>query len=211
MDGNKLQDNAFTASKTNEINKLLDNNESAQWSGAPNAAPFIAGHFNPFLIVFGLFFAGVGAAVGGVFSGGVAGAFLVPHTWIGLLVAFGPPIQGLLSYLRTYYMVTSKRIIIQKGIIGTDFELIDFDKITSVDVNVGLVDKLFGNKTGTISIEDGTVSRKGRPRSKNIQSVESPYDVFKLLKSVSHDVKTDISYPNAMRPDSNPGYNTKLK
>ena len=26
---------------------------------------------------------------------------------------------------------------------------------------------------------------------------------------MSLDIQTDISYPNAMRPDNNPGYNTK--
>jgi len=39
--------------------------------------------------------------------------------------------------------------------------------------------------------------------------VSDPYGVFKRIKQMSLDIQTDISYPNAMRPEENPGYNTK--
>ena len=50
-----------------------------------------------------------------------------------------------------------------------------------------------------------------RARSNTIQSIYEPYAVFKRLKETSHDVKSDIEYPNAMRPAHNPGYNTSRK
>ena len=40
-------------------------------------------------------------------------------------------------------------------------------------------------------------------------AIENPYEVFKLVKQTSVDIKTDFNYPNAMLPETNPGYNTK--
>jgi hypothetical protein len=42
-------------------------------------------------------------------------------------------------------------------------------------------------------------------------AIEDPYQVFKLVKQTSLDIKTDINYPNALRPETNPGYQTKYE
>jgi hypothetical protein len=39
--------------------------------------------------------------------------------------------------------------------------------------------------------------------------ISDPYEVFKRVKHMSLDIQTDIAYPNALRPDENPGYNTE--
>ncbi|MDR1494346.1 MAG: hypothetical protein LBT05_16755 [Planctomycetaceae bacterium] len=44
---------------------------------------------------------------------------------------------------------------------------------------------------------------------KRFSGIENPYDVFRRIKEVSVDVKTDWNYPNANRPETNPGYQTK--
>jgi uncharacterized membrane protein YdbT with pleckstrin-like domain len=77
---------------------------------------------------------------------------LFPHFWIGLILVFGYPIYKFLVYKYTYYAITNKRVIIQKGLIGRDFEIVDFDKITNAEVNVGVLDKLFGGNSGSILI-----------------------------------------------------------
>ena len=43
------------------------------------------------------------------------------------------------------------------------------------------------------------------------KAIEDPYAVFKQLKQVSMDIRTDMNYPNQMRPDENPGYKTTYK
>ena len=43
------------------------------------------------------------------------------------------------------------------------------------------------------------------------QSIEKPYDVYKLLKDYAFNVKTDINYPNKYRPRTNPGYGTEYR
>ena len=41
--------------------------------------------------------------------------------------------------------------------------------------------------------------------------VANPYEVFKQIKEAAINVKTDWSYPNALRPAVNPGYHTRYK
>ena len=41
------------------------------------------------------------------------------------------------------------------------------------------------------------------------EAITDPYEVFKHVKKTSVDIKTDFNYPNALRPEINPGYNTK--
>lgn len=122
------------------------------------------------------------------------------------------PLYSLLSYSYIHYAITNKRVIMQRGLIGRDFQMVDFDKITNAEVNVGIIDKLVGNSSGTILISTaGTFvqTRRGaRPKPYGLVRIANPYDVFKLFKKVSHDIKTDIHYPNKLRPKSNPGYQT---
>lgn len=123
------------------------------------------------------------------------------------------PIYTFFSSIFTFYAITDKRVIIQSGIIGTDFQVVDFDKINNMDVNVGISDKLFGNNSGTISIDSGRVESTSKGGTytvlQTMELITDPYAVFEKLKKVSHDIKTDIEYPNKLRPETNPGYNTK--
>ena len=50
-----------------------------------------------------------------------------------------------------------------------------------------------------------------RPAFDSFLGVANPYDVFKQIKEAAIDVKTDWSYPNALRPGVNPGYHTRYK
>lgn len=147
----------------------------------------------------------------GVSEGNLA-VLVMPHFWIGLAVFIGFPLYSILVHKHTYYAITDKRIIIQKGLIGRDFEIIDYDQVTNAEVNVGILDKLLGKNSGSILISTAgsfTYTRQG-PVNKpyTLSHVKDPYHVFKFFKDVSHDVKTDINYPNKYRPRTNPGYRT---
>jgi uncharacterized membrane protein YdbT with pleckstrin-like domain len=138
---------------------------------------------------------------------------LLPHFWIGIVLVFGAPIYKALVYKYIYYAITNKRIIFQKGLIGRDFEIVDFDQIINAEVNIGLLDKLFGGGSGSILISTAgsfIYTRKGPVLKPYIIShIKNPYDVFKFFKKVSFAVKTDIQFPNKYRPETNPDYNTK--
>lgn len=199
-----------------ELDKVLDQNEKVFWEGAPSFWPFFLGRslpitiFGIFWMVIMVFFIFTSLTAPGPFKYLV---FVIPHFWIGLLMVFGPTIYNAFVFKHTYYAITDKRIIIQKGWVGRDFEMIDFDQITNAEVNVGVFDKLFGGgNTGSILISSAgsfTHTRHGVVQKPyTISNVTNPYDVFKFFKKITHDVKTDIQYPNKLRPGENPGYQT---
>jgi len=203
-----------------ELDKVLDQNEKIFWEGAPSFWPFVFGG-SIVTTCFGLFWMVclipfIGFAIFDILFGSHIfgfGILLFPHFWIGIILVFGIPIYQTLVYKHTYYAITDKRVILQKGWIGRDFEIIDFDQITNTEVNVGVFDKLFGRgNTGSILISTAgslTYTRQGTVQKPyTIRSVNNPYDVFKFLKITTFNVKTDIQYPNELRPDKNPGYKT---
>ncbi|MBN2197912.1 PH domain-containing protein [Candidatus Wolfebacteria bacterium] len=193
-----------------ELDKALGQNEKVFWEGTPSFWPFLLGgsivttifglSWMLFLVPF------IGLAVYDILFGSHIfgfGILLLPHFWIGIGLVFGIPIYQVLVFKHTYYAITDKRVILQKGWIGRDFEMIDFDQITNVEVNVGFFDKFFGSgNTGSILVFTAGLS----PKSYVIRSIVNPYDIFKFLKKVTHDVKTDIQYPNKFRPGENSGY-----
>jgi len=194
-----------------ELDKVLDQNEKVFWEGKPKFWPFFLGGFAG--AIFGIFFLVIGGifVVQGIASGNYF-FILLPHFWIGVGFVFGVPIYKALVYKHTYYAITNKRVLLQKGLIGRDFEMVDFDQITNAEVNVGLLDILFGRKSGSILISTAgsfTYTRRGPVQKPyTISNIENPYDVFKFFKKVSYAVKTDIQYPNKYRPKTNPGYGT---
>src|SRR3989338_2543306 len=194
-----------------EIDKILDSKEKVFWEGRPKFWPFFLSGFAGAL--FGLIFLIVGGifVIMGILSGNYFFIF-IPHFWIGVVFVFGIPLYKALVYSHTYYAITHKRIILQKGLIGRDFETVDFDQITNAEVNVGVLDKLFGGGSGSILLSTAgtfTYTRRGPVQKPyTLSNISNPYEVFKFFKKVSHDVKTDIQYPNKYRPKKNPGYGT---
>lgn len=190
----------------NEIKNILSSNEKVVWEGKPKFAPYFisqltcAGCFSVIFLIGALLAA--------------AGGELGPSIFIFILglVFVISPLISYLYYKKIYYAITDKRIILQSGIIGTDFNSVDFDKIQSMSVNVGIMDKLFGGNTGTISIYSGLIVSTGQGGSTSVPHslifVEDAYSVYEKLKKVSHDIKSDIEYPNDLRPKTNSGYNT---
>jgi len=206
-----------------EIDKVIDKSERILWEGKPKFWPFFLGRsvgatfFGGVWLLFLLFFF-VTAAVSN--PNALTILLLTPYFWIGILIAIGVPIYTFLVYNHTYYAITDKRIIMQKGIIGRDFEIIDFDQLSNAGVNVGLFDKLFGKNSGSILLTTpgtitytNTFSQRGTmaQRPHVLSNIHDPYNVFKLFKKVSFDVKADIQYPNRYRPKENVGYQTEYK
>ncbi len=204
-----------------ELNKVLDQNENVLWEGTPSFWPFLFGGsiittiFGLFWMVFLIPF--IGFAVYDILYGSHIlgfGILLLPHFWVGIGLVFGIPIYQILVFKHTYYAITDKRVILQKGLIGRDFEIVDFDQVSNAEVNVGVFDKLFGGgNSGSILLSTAgsiTYARQGAVQKPYaLRNITNPYDVFKFLEKVTHDIKTDIQYPNKLRPEENTGYQTK--
>jgi hypothetical protein len=193
-----------------EISQILDKNERVLWHGKPNFLPFVFGSL--LISLFGLFFL-LASLFAMVFGKMGLWGLLLPHFWVGVGLTFGGPIYSKMVYTYTHYAITSKRVIIKSGVIGRDFKTVDYDKITNVEVNVSIWDKLLAKSSGSILIfTAGTVGygRRGPYATPyRLSNVKNPYHVFKFFKKVSHDIKTDMQYPNKYRPDVNPGYRTE--
>jgi uncharacterized membrane protein YdbT with pleckstrin-like domain len=115
--------------KVKELDKILNKNEKIYWEGKQKFWPFFLGGFAA--AIFGIFF----LVIGGIFvvQGIINGKYwfvLLPHFWIGVAFVFGAPLYKAMVYKHTYYAVTNKRVLFQKGLIGRDFEMVDFDQIT---------------------------------------------------------------------------------
>ena len=195
----------------NEIEKILNTNETVLWQGKPAFWPFFVSSFAGTL--FGLIFMGAGL-IPMITALETKNYFLLlfPHFWIGFFIAFGLPIYRALVHKHIFYAVTNTRVIIQRGLIGRDFQIVDFDKVTNADVKVDFLDILFGRRSGSIMISTaGTIAytkNGAAQRPYTLSHIANPYEVFKFFKEISHAVKTDIEYPNQLRPQSNPGYQT---
>ncbi len=180
-----------------DIDKIINVNEKVLWQGKPMILPYFAR--TTLTLVLYVF----------------AVIFYDPSDL--LLILFGiflaiPIVWKLLAYPWIHYYITDKRVVAQSGIIGRDFGIIDFDQITNSNVSRGLLDILFGGsgKSGTISIAiPGEITRQGTTgRFITLSHIPNAYEVFSIFKKVSFDIKSDVEYPNALRPKENKGYNT---
>lgn len=100
------------------------------------------------------------------------------------------------------YVFTNKRIIVRSGLIGIDFKSLYYSNITGVNVKVGIFDRIF--KVGDVYIT-------AINQSAVLEDIEDPYFYMSKIQEIAHDIKTDIEFPNAFRPNENPGYHTDYK
>jgi hypothetical protein len=194
-----------------EFDSVKDNDEEILWTGKPKFIPYI--------------FSGLGAGLFTLAFGIVwmlttinfksdDGSSASPFFWLfGLL----PLLQGLyvflnrlLSFSNTAYGYSNKRVMMRTGFIGTDFKTIDYDKISDIEVTVNVIERMYN--VGSIRFFSGRTQTDEGNTTKLYDvwsAIENPYEVFKMVKQTSVDIKTDFNYPNALRPDTNPGYKTK--
>ena len=129
--------------------------------------------------------------------------FMIPFFLLHLApvwIWLGQIITSAIGYKNIEYVFTEKRIVIKTGIIGIDFKSVFYSEIEGIKVNVGLIEKLF--KVGDIyfqSFKQSTI----------LHDVSNPYFLLNKLQKITLDIKTDINYPNDLRPSENHGYNTK--
>jgi membrane protein YdbS with pleckstrin-like domain len=195
-----------------EFDAVKDDDESIFWTGQPALIPFLAQGI-PFLI-FGLLWGAFDYFFFMQFT-----SFGGPQTFISLfmLLHMFPFYGSIINMIRlilvhhnTYYAYTNKRLMLRSGFFGIDFKAIDYDKIQNLEVNVNPLEKLFN--VGSIRAFTGefaTTRNGSRPISSGFTAIQNPYEVYKQIKQVSVDIKTDWNYPNKLRPEENPGYNTK--
>lgn len=112
--------------------------------------------------------------------------------WIVLIAGLALTLLSFFSSFVKQYAITNKRVLVKSGIIGTDFNSIYFTEVKSVNVNVGLIDKIFS--VGTINIDTGKIETvdsgsgnnrhtKTRTAYDKLQHVSQPYEVYKYFQT----------------------------
>ena len=207
IDERYFYDNAM---QKNTIDDVLDGNEKVLWRGAPNSKSYIGASvlkMLPIALIWLIFdstfivFISIGMSQGQIplaVLGFVIPFFILHLTPVWIWLA--NTIKAIKEVRNLEYAITDKRVIIRSGVIGIDFKFILYTEIDSVNVKVGLIDKIF--KVGDIYINASV-------NSGVLWDVPTPYGIGTALQKVTTDIKSDIHFPNAMRPDSNPGYKTE--
>lgn len=134
--------------------------------------------------------------------------FMLMHlmpVWIWL----GNVITANRRWKNTMYYVTDRRIIIQSGFVDRQLQTIYYKEIRDVNLRIGLLDKLLG--VGDVHFDMGHIDRKGRALTQAFLDVENPRQAYTRIQKIVMDMQTDIEFPNAYRPESNPGYSTNYE
>lgn len=190
------------------IEDVIGSDEQILWRGKPKKRAYLINAFTKMLPI---------ALIWLIFDGGFIGLMIgtmdeIPapvKIFMAVFFLFHlAPVWIWLSHVLTAnrqhenleYAFTQKRIIIKSGIIGIDFKNIYYSEIDSVNLRVGLVDRI--EKVGDIYI-------KSIGGANVLYDLENPYTLTEKLQKIVVDIKTDIQFPNNLRPDENDGYNTK--
>lgn len=208
----KLDENYFKIEPSGRdlknIEDVIGPDEQILWSGKPKKRAYLINAFTKMLPI---------ALIWLIFDGGFIGLMIgtmdeIPapvKIFMAVFFLFHlAPVWIWLSHVLTAnrqhenleYAFTQKRIIIKSGIIGIDFKNIYYSEIDSVNLRVGLVDRI--EKVGDIYI-------KSIGGANVLYDLENPYTLTEKLQKIVVDIKTDIQFPNNLRPAENDGYNTK--
>ena len=190
------------------IEDVIGSDEQILWSGKPKKRAFLINAFTKMLPIALIWLLFDGAFIGLMI--GTMDEIPAPvKIFMAVFFLFHlAPVWIWLSHVLTAnrqhenleYAFTNKRIIIKSGIIGIDFKNIYYSEIDSVNLRVGLVDRI--EKVGDIYI-------KSIGGANVLYDLENPYTLTEKLQKIVVDIKTDIQFPNNLRPAENDGYNTK--
>ena len=196
--------------------------EYVRWRGKPKLSCFVLECvFNPMLFfaiiwcAFDLFFykminkmpsAGMGSSVKSIVI-----IFLLIHmmpVWIYL----GGVIFSFLRQRNIEYAITDRGIYFSSGVLSKTINFKPFAEISNISMHRGVIDRMTG--CGDVVIlcgGNGHLSTGGNPLNDrfSIQDIPDYQEVFSLVRKMQTDIYSDTMYPNALRPENNPGYGTK--
>lgn len=194
-----------------EIDDILAKDEEILWRGKPKKSAYfthvIFKHLG--LILLGLIF-GFLPILAFIILPEERGSFRDMVAWITLssalfimaIVQIIMIIKECLECKNIEYALTNNRILLKSGIIGMDYKGLQYSEIGYVNLDVGVLDRIF--KVGNIKIKHANSYTV-------LYHLADCYKIYKIIQTTILDIQTDIEYPNALRPDENPGYDTKSK
>lgn len=198
-----------------EIELVLESEEKVLWQDVMNRKVII---FN-FLLSLGLILAFFAYFMTGKISFEISSGLNSKLPYYILLAVVLLTVWGLVASYVTRYVITNKRVLIKSGIIGTDFNSVYFTEIKSANVNVGLIDKIFG--VGSINIDTGKLetvtSGTGehqrtsvRTAYDRLQHINNPYEIYKILQE-SLTERQESLFSGRADKENNPDYYVDTK
>lgn len=100
------------------------------------------------------------------------------------------------------YAFTNKRILVKQGFIGSTIISVFYSSINSVNLKVGIIEKMCHVGDIYIVYENQKIV---------LEDINDPLFITQKLQAIANDIKTDIYYPNSLRPKENEGYKTEYK
>jgi membrane protein YdbS with pleckstrin-like domain len=91
-----------------------------------------------------------------------------------------------IRWFRTVYAVTSRRVIVQTGILGKDFHEIPVTQVRGVDVHQTFLQRILGYGTVRVSSEGGT-----RLGNEDWKGIPKPFRFQKLIEDASQGVMSN--------------------
>lgn len=195
---------------------MLASGESILWRGKPKKSAFIATKSLTMMPIAILWLCFDSAFLVAAFSGD-GPWFLIPFMLLHLMpvwIWLGSMLTAGKRWKNTNYYVTNRRIIIQGGYLAVNETSLFYKDLRNAQVRVGLLDKIFG--TGDIVFDNGMTmydryNRRNRQHLPTMEDLEDPHNVYSRIQKIILDIQTDMEFPNAYRPDFNPGYRTDYR
>lgn len=100
------------------------------------------------------------------------------------------------------YAFTNKRILVKQGFIGSAIISVFYSSIDSVNLKVGIIEKI---------CHVGDIYIVSKNQKIVLEDINDPLFITQKLQAIANDIKTDIYYPNSLRPKENEGYKTEYK
>lgn len=188
--------------------------EAILWRGKPKKSAFIASRcltLMPIAVIWLVLDLGFLLNMAG---GSGMDFFLIPFFALHLMpvwVWLGSTLTAGKRWKNTMYYVTNRRIIIQSGFLAVNEKSLFYKDMANAQLRFGLFDKLFG--TGSILLDNGYFDyrrRRNYPGNK-LEHLEDAHNAYSRIQQTILNIQTDMEYPNAYRPEHNPGYNTDYR
>ncbi len=212
----KIDENFFVDEKARKgdfgIREMVESNggEKILWEGKPDKKSYVLARIVRMMPIVLIWIAFDGFAISMIitqakgmplFAYFLFGGFFLIHLtpvwfWIANIVTAFKRLKN------TEYAFTDKRIIIKTGFFAK-FDTVFYSDIASLNLHIGFIDRMF--KVGDISIKTNSGS------SYMVEDIDNPYFIMERLQKISNDIKTDMQFPNDLRPEENHGYNTQYK
>ena len=199
-----------------DLRAIIGPNEKIFYEGKPNKQCYIfESIFNP-LLPFALIWAIIdfsilGMSISSPDDDGIL-FFIIPFLLLHMMpvwIYLGGVLLSTRRYNNTSYIVTDSAIYVSSGIFSKKINVKPFAELSQIHLHRGVFDQMFN--VGDIIATTSHYDSEGRHSTINISSISDYIDVYNLVKKLQTDIYTDVMYPNAKRPEENPGYNTKYK